>query len=73
MIDVTGGFREFRNAETSCAERILARQIGVAGQTPLFRQVSFLSRSRKMDRRTSLANRRAISEGYQRRFARQIE
>jgi hypothetical protein len=71
IIGVTGTIREFRNAETGCEQRILARPNGVARQTPFFRQVYFQSRSRKMDRTTSLANR-ATSEARC-HFAKQIE
>jgi hypothetical protein len=56
IIGLTEGFDELRNADTDCAERILARQNDVAQQIlALFRQVSFPSGSRKMDRTTSLA------------------
>jgi hypothetical protein len=56
IIGLTEGFDELRKADTDCAERILARQNDVAEQNlALFRQVSFPSGSRKMDRTTSLA------------------
>jgi hypothetical protein len=56
IIGLTEGFDELRKADTSCAERILGRQNDVAEQNlALFRQVSFQSGSRKMDRTTSLA------------------
>ena len=60
IIGLTERFDELRKADTSCAERILARQNDVAEQNlALFRQVSFPSGSRKMDRTTSLAARSA--------------
>jgi hypothetical protein len=56
IIGLTEGFDELRKTDTGCAERILARQNDVAQQIlALFRQVSFPSGSRKMDRTTLLA------------------
>jgi hypothetical protein len=56
IIGLTEGFDELRKTDTGCAERILARQNDVAQQIlALFRQVSFPSGSRKMDRTTWLA------------------
>jgi hypothetical protein len=56
IIGLTEGFDELRKADTGSAERVLARQNDVAEQNlALFRQVSFPSGSRKMDRTTSLA------------------